>query len=66
MDARERLRDAGLELQAAGQARDIVAKFDHMGNAVRLILEASQRIATAAGVALPADPANDEWPDEAA
>jgi hypothetical protein len=66
MDARERLRDAGLELQAAEQAQEAVAKFTHLGNAVRLILEASQRIATAAGVALPADPANDEWPDEAA
>lgn len=49
-DARDRLRDAGLEIQAADQAESVEAKIHHMIAGMQLLVEASQRIATFAGV----------------
>jgi hypothetical protein len=51
IDARERMRDAGMELDAGSHAQDVEAKIGHVAAASRLLLEALAQVATAAGIA---------------
>jgi len=60
IDARERMRDAGMEIEASTHASDVEARIAHLANAQRLILEALAQVATAAGVPLPVPPEPDE------
>jgi hypothetical protein len=63
IDARERMRDAGLELEASHVASTPEAKLEHLSNAQRLILEALAQVATVAGIA-PLAPPEPEEEDE--
>jgi hypothetical protein len=63
IDARERMRDAGLELEASRHASTVEAQIAHLADAQRLILEALAQVATVAGIA-PLAPPEPEEEDE--
>lgn len=64
IDARERMRDAGMEIEASAHASTDEAKIAHLASAQRLILEALAQVATVAGIK-PLPPPEPEEEEEA-
>lgn len=64
IDARERMREAGQELEAARLCKSPLGRSEHMLNAQRLMLEAIAQVATVAGIAPLPPPEPEEESDE--